>query len=100
VGIRFTFCIAQKVTKTLVAQKTRLFGSSIAWFPYLLARLFAFHVLFLEIDLTHVSCHSLKQIFLAAQTVLSDRKVPIRGDYDRAARRVLSDREVPIRSGF
>ena len=45
------FCIAQKVTKMLVAQKTRLMRGSIAWGPFLLARLFAFHILFLDHDL-------------------------------------------------
>ncbi len=64
-GIRVTFCIAQKVTMVrpaltqpcatahqprLVAQKTRLGCSSKAWFPVLLARLFVFHVLFLDSD--------------------------------------------------
>ena len=44
----FTFCIAQKVTKMLVALKTRLFIPAFVWFPGLLARLFLFHVLFLS----------------------------------------------------
>ena len=48
VGIRFTFCIAQKVTKMLVALKTRLLIRSFIWLPGLLARLFLFHVLFLS----------------------------------------------------
>jgi hypothetical protein len=102
-GIRVTFFIAKKVTmvrptfliqvlqltnQNLVAQKTRLFSSSFAWFPYLLARLFAFQVLFLEVDSTHESCHCVKQICLAARTVLSDRVVPIRSDFSRAARTI------------
>ena len=51
-GLSFTFFSGKKVTKNLVAQKTRFGFFSKAWFPVLLARLFAFHVLFLEIDLT------------------------------------------------
>ena len=47
-GNSFTFCIAQKVTKMLVALKTRLFIPAFVWFPGLLARLFLFHVLFLS----------------------------------------------------
>ena len=47
-GIAFTFCIAQKVTKMLVALKTRLFIRAFIWFPGLLARLFVFQVLFLS----------------------------------------------------
>ena len=46
--IRFTFCIAQKVTKMLVAQKTRFSVRAIFWLPDLLARLFVFQVLFLS----------------------------------------------------
>ena len=66
-GIRVTFFIAKKVTmvrptfliqvlqltnQNLVAQKTRSLSSSIAYFPYLLSRLFGFHALFLDFDLT------------------------------------------------
>ena len=40
--------VAQKVTKMLVALKTRLFIPAFVWFPGLLARLFLFHVLFLS----------------------------------------------------
>ena len=53
VGVRFTFCIAQKVTKMLVALKTRLFIRAFIWFPGLLARLFVFQVLFLSSVVPH-----------------------------------------------
>ena len=113
--IRVTFCIAQKVTmvrptfliqvlqltnQSLVAQKTRQFSSSIAWFPYLLARLFPFHLLFLEVDFTHASCHCLKQIFLAARTVLSDSQVPIRNDLIPATQTILGHSLLTIQGHF
>jgi hypothetical protein len=41
-----TFFSEKKVTKNLVALKTRLNSCSIALFPGLLSRLFVFHVLF------------------------------------------------------
>ena len=44
-----TFCIAQKVTKTLVAQKTHLGIRSFVWLTVLLERLFVLLVLFLLI---------------------------------------------------
>ena len=53
VEIYFTFCIAQKVTKTLVALKTRLHIQAFIWPPGLLSRLFVFHVLFLSIVVPH-----------------------------------------------
>ena len=53
VGYYFTFCIAQKVTKTLVALKTRLDFPSLVWLSRLLSRLFVFHVLFLSIVVPH-----------------------------------------------
>ena len=43
----FTFCIAQKVTKRLVALKTHLFLVPFVWLSGSLARLFVFHFLFL-----------------------------------------------------
>ena len=42
-GNTFTFCIAQKVTKSLVTQKTRFAIGALAWLPVLLSRLSSFH---------------------------------------------------------
>ena|SRR5688572_10386121 len=55
-GDSFTFCIAQKVTKMLVALKTRFVLFTFAWCGYLLSRFFAFHFLFLDVDSSHESC--------------------------------------------
>ena len=54
-GIEFTltFCIDQKVTKNLVALKTRLINPSLAWIPGMLARLLVFQILFLSLIVTH-----------------------------------------------
>ncbi len=83
-GIRVTFFIDKKVTMlrparphpcataqqpNLVALKTRLIYRSIALFPGLLSRLFVFHVLFLVIVFHNESCHYMKQVLLAAQTI-------------------------------
>ncbi len=38
-----TFCIAQKATKSLVPQKTRLINRAFVWHPGLLSRLSLFH---------------------------------------------------------
>jgi hypothetical protein len=47
------FFSGKKVTKNLVALKTRLFIRAFIWFPDLLARLFLFHVLFLPNVVPH-----------------------------------------------
>ena len=44
----FTFFSGKKVTKNLVALKTRLFIRAFIWLPGMLARLFGFHVWFLS----------------------------------------------------
>ncbi|HSF89697.1 MAG TPA: hypothetical protein VLA46_09785 [Saprospiraceae bacterium] len=48
-GLSFTFFSGKKVTKNLVALKTRFGFGSFAWPSGLLSRLFVFHVLFLTI---------------------------------------------------
>jgi len=47
-GLSFTFFSGKKVTKNLVALKTRFGFGSIAWLSGMLSRLFVFHALFLS----------------------------------------------------
>lgn len=52
-GLSFTFFSGKKVTKNLVALKTRFGFGSIAWLSGFLSRLFVFQVLFLSCVVPH-----------------------------------------------